>query len=79
MIENLSLKIDSLSGQTPRIENLDVNHVDTENQASTSRSTALNELTQDESQHMVTGVFPQTEIPPDHRACCLPTRNTRIT
>ena len=34
MIGNLSSKIDSLSGQTPRIKNLEVDHVDTENQAS---------------------------------------------
>ena len=44
MIENLFSKIDSLSGQTPRIENLEVDHVDTGNQASTSRSTVMNEL-----------------------------------
>ena len=64
LIKNLSSKIDSLSGQTPRTENSEVDHVDIENQASTSRSTVINELPPLEGQHMVTVVFPQTEIPP---------------
>ena len=44
MIENLSSKTDSLSGQTLRTEISEVDYVDTENQASTSRPTVLNEL-----------------------------------
>ena len=51
MIENLSSKIDSLSGQTSRTENSEVDHKDTENQASTSRSTVANELPLLEGQH----------------------------
>ena len=50
-IENLSSKIDSLSGQSPRTEALEINCGNTENQASTSRSTVLNELPLLESQH----------------------------
>ena len=41
MIENLSSKIDTLSGQTPRIENSEVDHVDIEKK---SRSTVTNQL-----------------------------------
>ena len=44
MIENLSSKLDSLSGQMSGTENLEVDHVDTENRDSTSRSTVINEL-----------------------------------
>ena len=51
MIENLFSKIDSLPVQTPRIENSEVDLVDTENQASTSRSTVINELPPLEGQH----------------------------
>ena len=51
MIENLSSKIVSLSGQTPRIGSLEVYHVDTENQASTSRSNVINELPPLEGQY----------------------------
>ena len=51
MIENLSSKIDSLSGRAPRTENAEADQVDTENQASTSRSTAINELPPLEGQH----------------------------
>ena len=63
-IENLSSKIDSFSGQTYRIEKSEVDHADAENQASTSGSTVIKELPPIEGQHMVTGVFTQTEIPP---------------
>ena len=51
MIENLSSKIDSLSGQTLRTEVSEVHYVDTENQASTSRPTVLNELPPSGGQH----------------------------
>ena len=51
MIENLSSKIDSLSGQTSRTGNSELDHVDTESQASTSRSTVTNELPLLEGQH----------------------------
>ena len=53
MIENLSSKIDSLSGQTPRTENSEVYHEDIENQASTSRSTVINLLPPLEGQHTI--------------------------
>ena len=42
MIENLSSKIDTLSGHPPRSENSVVDPCDPENQASTSRLTTLN-------------------------------------
>ena len=77
MIENLSSKIDSLSGQTPRTENSKIDHVDTGNQASTSWSTVINELPPLEGQHMVTGVIPITEIPP--RSSSLPPPNQKYT
>ena len=51
MIENLSSKIDSLSGQALRTETLEVNCESTENRASTSRSTVFNELPPLECQH----------------------------
>ena len=53
MIENLSSKIDSLSGHPPRSENPIVDLYEPENQASTSRSTTLNELHPSQGQHMV--------------------------
>ena len=73
MIENLSSKIDSLSGHPPRSENPKVDLYEPENQASTSRPTTLDELHPSQGQHMVTGVFPQTEAP-HHRAYRLPTK-----
>ena len=51
MIENLSSKIDSLSDRTPRTENSEAGQVDIENQATTSRSTAISELPPLEGQH----------------------------
>ena len=73
MIGNLFSKIYSLSGQMSGIENLEIDHVDTENRDSTSRSTVINELPPLEGQHMVTGVFPRTETSP--RSSSLPPRN----
>ena len=70
MIETLSSKIDSLSGHPLRSENPIVDLYEPENQASTSRSTTLNELHPSQGQHMVTGVFPQREVPP--RSSSLP-------
>ena len=52
MIENLFSKIDSLSGQPLRTESSEIDHVDTGNQASTSRSTVINELPPSEGQHI---------------------------
>ena len=51
MIENLSSKIDTLSGHPPRSENSVVDLCDPENQASTSRPTTLNELHPSQGQH----------------------------
>ena len=75
MIENLSSKIDSLSGQPPNCENLALDSDETENQASTSRPSILNELHPSQGQHMVTGVFPQAEVPP--RSSSLPPPNQK--
>ena len=63
MIENLSSKIDSLSGQTPRTDISDVDYTDTENRASTSRLTVFNKLPPLGGQHMVTGVTATQEYP----------------
>ena len=46
MIENLSSKIDRLSGRSPVATVLEANETNAENMASTSRSTELNEMTQ---------------------------------
>ena len=51
MIENLSSKIDSLSGHPPRSENPIIDLYEPENQASTSRPTTLNELHPSQGQH----------------------------
>ena len=51
MIENLSSKIDSLSGHPPRFENPIVDLYEPENQASSSRPTTLNELHPSQGQH----------------------------
>ena len=75
MIENLSSKIDSLSGHPPKSENPIVDLYEPENQASTSRPTTLNDLHPSQGQHMVTGVFPQTEAPP--RSSTLPPPNQK--
>ena len=53
MIENLSSKIDSLSGQPPNCENLALDPDEIENQASTSRPSTLNELHPSQGQHSV--------------------------
>ena len=52
MIENLSSKIDSLSGQPPNSENLASDPDEIENQASTSRLFTLNELHPSQGQHI---------------------------
>ena len=51
MIENLSSKIDSLAGHPPRSENPVVDFCESENQASTSRPTLMNELHPSQGQH----------------------------
>ena len=51
MIENLSSKIDSLSGQTPRTAISETNDIHTVDLAFTSRPNETNELPQDEGQH----------------------------
>ena len=52
MIENLSSKIDSLSGKTPLAVNLETNETDAEDLGSTSRQTGTNKLPRDEGQHI---------------------------
>ena len=75
MIENLSSKIDSLTGDPPRSENLIIGLYEPENQASTSRPTTLNAFHPSQGQHMVTGVSPQTDLPP--RSSSLPPQNQK--
>ena len=58
MIENLSSKIDSLSGQPPNCENLALDSDETENQASLSRPSIMNELHPSQGQHSYHSVFP---------------------
>ena len=53
MIENLSSKIDSLSGQTPSTVDLDAKENCPESLISTSRPIEVNELIRREGQHMV--------------------------
>ena len=51
MIENLSSKINSLSGQTPSATDLDANENHPESLIPTSRSIEVNELTRGEGRH----------------------------
>ena len=57
MIENLSSKIDSLSGQPANSENLASDPDEIENQASTSRLFTLNELHPSQGQHRSMSVW----------------------
>ena len=76
MIENnLSSKIDSMTDETSCDLNQGLNGVNSENVILETRPIKLNEFCQDVSQHMVTGVSPQTEIPP--RSSCLPPLNQK--
>ena len=51
MIVNLSSKIDSPSGNAPESVNFETNEICLENVASTSRTTRMNEMTQEEGQN----------------------------
>ena len=64
LIRNLSSKLDSLTDKTSCDLNQCLNGVNSENVILETRPIELNEFCQDVSQHMVTGVSPQTEIPP---------------
>ena len=75
MIENLSSKIDSMTDKTSCDLNQGLNGVNSENVISENRPIQLNKFQQDVSQHMVTGVSPQTEIPP--RSSSLPPPNQK--
>ena len=75
MIENLSSKIDSLTDKTSCDLNQGLNGVNSENVILETRPIELNKFRQDVSQHMVTGVSPQTEIPP--RSSSLPPPNQK--
>ena len=63
MIENLSSKIDSLSGQLPNSENLASDPDEIENQASTSRLSTLNELHPSQGQHTPTTKIFENNFP----------------
>ena len=75
MIENLYSKKDSLSGQASSAIDLDVNENHPESLIPTSKPIEVNELTRKEGQHMLSGVFTQTEIPP--RSSSLPPPNQK--
>ena len=79
MIENLSSKIDSLSDKTPPTTNTKAVEPDLPEPGPTSQREDVYELPQSQGQHMVTGVFPQTEIPPRSSGLPAPTRNIRTT
>ena len=79
MIENLSYKIDSLSDKTPPVANTKAVEPDLTEPGPSSQREDIYELPQSQSQHMVTGVFPQTEIPPRSSSLPPPTRNIRTT
>ena len=65
MIENLSSKIDSLPNKTPPAVNAKMVESDlTEPGRPSSQREDNYELPQSQGQHVVKGVFPQTEIPP---------------
>ena len=72
MIEYWSSKIDSLTDKTYCDLNQGLNGVNSENVILETRPIELNKFRQEVSQHMVTGVSPQTETPPGHQACHLP-------
>ena len=76
MIEKWSSKIDSLSGRTSNVIDLDANENRPESLVPTSRPTEVNEMTRGEGQHLVAGVFPQKEIPP--RSSSLPPPNQKF-
>ena len=79
MIETLSSKVDSLTDKTSCDLNQGLNGVNSENVMLEARLIELNEFRQDVSHYMVTGVSPQTEIPPRSSSLPPPTRNTRTT
>ena len=75
MIENLSSKIDSLSDKTPPTSNTKMVEPDLTETGPSSQRENIYELPQCQGQHMVTGVSPQTEIPP--RSSSLPPPNQK--
>ena len=82
MIENLSSKVDSLTDKTSCDLNQGLNGLNSENVILETRPIELNEFRQDASQHMVTGVSPQTpqrNTAPVIKLAAPPIRNTRTT
>ena len=75
MIENLSSKIDSLSNKTPPTSNTKTVEPDLTETGPSSQREDIHELPQCQGQHMVTGVSPQTEMPP--RSSSLPPSNQK--
>ena len=75
MIENLSSKIDSLSDKTPLTANTRVVESELTEPGPSSQREDIYELPQGLGQHMVTGVSPQTELPP--RSSSLPPPNQK--
>ena len=53
MIENLSSKIDSLSGRAPETVASEANDISLKNMASSSRAIRINEMTQDERYYRI--------------------------
>ena len=53
MKENLTSKIDSLSGIAPEAVASEANEISLENVASSSRTTRMNEMTRDEGQYNI--------------------------
>ena len=70
MIENVSSKIVSLAEKTPPTSNTKTVEPDSTESGPSSQREDVYELPQCQGQHMVTGVSPQTEIPP--RSSSLP-------
>ena len=77
MTENLSSKNDSLSDKTTLTANTKQVESDLTETGPSSQRECIYELPHSLGQHMVTGVSPQTEIPPRSSSLPPPTRNTR--
>ena len=75
MIENLSSKIDTFSDKSSSNANHKTIDLDPTEPGPSAQREDIYELTQSQGQHMVTGVSPQTEIPP--RSSSLPPPNQK--
>ena len=79
MIENLSSTIDTFSDKSSSNANHKTINLDPTEPGPSAQREDIYELTQSQGQHMVTGVSPQTEIPPRSSSLPPPIRNTRTT